>query len=275
VWPLSRPKAEEVLRIGRHAVERWKAVDGSLAQVSAHALPQDAPPHPQRLAEAVSTLYASAPALPITLVLESAWVPVMLVDTGAALLRSAQVDALVRHRFGLHHSDSLDPVTAWDLRIEYRAGSRCALAYGMPPGLKQTLIDAGRAAGLEWAAMTPALAWGMERLRIAKRWPRTSAWFLWPEQDRTLVARVASNEVVGFNPGAASAGDETTLKRLVDAECARLGIESTTDPIAAARWYAALRAARAGDRFAWLDLSEQGSPLATPAKPTPPARVSA
>lgn len=275
MWPLDRTVANECLRIGRHAVERWKNVDGTLSLLSEHALPQGAALQPQHVTEAIRVLYSIVPTAPVTLVLESAWLPVMLVDTGPALLRAAQVDALVRHRFGQHYSDGPDPVAGWELRIEHRAGSRHALAYGMTPRLKQTLLDAARGAGLEWAAMTPALAWGMQRLRPAKALPRSTGWFVWSEQDRTLVAQLASNEIVGVNAGASRVADDASLLRLIAAEGARLGVESTSEPIVAATWAPVPRAARSGERFIWCDARAQGRRSTVPGLSTPIKRIPA
>ena len=258
MWPGDGTRPTECLRIGRHAVERWTSVDAILALSAEHALPQSSPPNPQRITEAIAALYAQAPDTPVALVLESAWLPVMLVDTGRTLLPAAQVEALVRHRFGLMHSDGPDPVSAWELRIEHRAGSRHALAYGMAPQLKQTLIAAARVMGLRWAAMTPAFAWGLQRLRPAKSWPRSAGWFAWPEQDRTLVARIESNQVVGFNAGAPRVADVSGLLALVDSEGTRLGIDSTSEPIGAATWSSAPSTARVDERVTWLDVRGAG-----------------
>jgi len=269
VWPFSRSSEGECLRIGRHAVERWKSVDGGLVLQAEHALPRDATPQPQDLGAAIQALYPGASETPITLILESAWLPVMWVDTGATVQRAAQLEALVRHRFGLHYSDSADPVANWELRIEHRAGSGHALAYGLAPQLKQALLEAVRASGLASVALSPALSWGLDRLRPAKTWARATGWWLWPEQDRTLVARLVGDAVMGFNPGAALAIDEAALLRLVEAEGVRLGVTSTAEPIAAATWVAAPRAARIGGRLAWFELqSRSGLPVASGAPTT-------
>jgi hypothetical protein len=256
VWPRERADATECLRIGRHAVERWKRVDGTLSRAATHALPQEVAPQPKRLIEAISAMYSAdiptAPGMRITLVLESAWLPVMLIDTGPTLLRASQVEALVRHRLGMQFSDGPDPVAGWELRIEQRAGSRHALAYGLAPRLKQTLIEAARTANLEWASMTPALAWGLEHRRSAGPRSRSNEWFLWPEQDRTLVARVLTNDVNGLNPGAPKVLSEAHVLQAVDAESVRLGITSIADPIVAATWDGAPRVAQPDERIQWL-----------------------
>lgn len=275
MWPLDRSASAEVLRIGRQAVERWKSVDGKFSLSAVHALPQDTAPQSPRLEEAVAMLYPTVPKAAVTLVLESAWLPVVLVDTGATLLRLTQVDALVRHRFRLQYSDAPDSLAVWELRIEQRAGNRYALAYGMRPRLKQGLIDAARAVGLEWAAMTPALAWGIKRSHLGKALPRSTGWFAWPEQDRTLVARLVSNEVAGLNSGAPCVADETNLLGLIAAEDVRLGIASTSDLIVAPTWGPVARAARAGERVVWLDVLAPNRPRASPSFANVPQRLPA
>jgi hypothetical protein len=257
VWLRDRSAPAEFLRIGRYAVERWNNIDGSLTLAAAYALPQDGAPEPQRLVEAIRVLYprsfgTSSPS--VALVLESAWLPVMRVDLGAAWLRAAQIDTLVRHRFGLQYSDIGDSVALWELRIDHRAGTPTALAYGMAPRLKQTLHDAASAAGLRWLAMTPAFAWGLERLRPAQAWPRATGWFAWPEQDRTLLAIIVASEVVGLNPGAQPAGDSRGLIAQVDADSVRFGIEASASPITAANWGSPPRTSVVDDRTIWLNV---------------------
>jgi hypothetical protein len=257
VWPRDRAAGAEWLRVGRRSVERWKNFGGTCSLVAEHAMPHEAAPNAQHLNEAIALLYRDAPSAPVTLILESAWVPVMLVDTGRTLLRAAQVEALVRHRFGLYFVDGIDPVATWELRIEQRAGHPQALAYGMPPRLKRTLTDAGGVAGLRWAAMTPAFAWGCERLPT-KRFSRASRWFVWGEQDRTLLARMAQHGVSSLNAGAERVASATEVLRLVDAERMRRGVEATTDRIAVSTWGAAPLCAGSDERIDWLDLCGKG-----------------
>jgi hypothetical protein len=259
VWPLDRSTSNEYLRIGRHALERWTDVGGALSLVANHQLEPEAIEHPPSLGAAIRTLCPDASGKRITLLLESAWLPVMLIDTGPALLSAAQLDALVRHRFGLHHGDTRDPVSAWELRVEHRAGHRHALAYGVSTRVKQALMDAGEATGLEWGAMLPAFSWGRQRLLVTQRWARTNGWRVWQEQDRMLVARFARNELVGFNAGAARVDDEAGVLRLIDAEEVRFGVAPNADAITVAIWDGAKRTPRVGDRVTWHDVRGLGS----------------
>ena len=84
MWPRSRKSGEEILRIGRHAIERWTLADGVLSMVASHGLGPDAGvlSHVASLVDGVGVLYPAAPSIAITLVLESAWMPLVLVDAG-------------------------------------------------------------------------------------------------------------------------------------------------------------------------------------------------
>ena len=255
MWRRERSGAE-VVRVGRHAVERWASVEGGLLLVATQTLPPDAMPKLQTLAGTVHTLYTTPTRAKVTVVIESAWLPVMRVDTGSTWLRASQVEALVRHRFGMYEWDALDPVSQWELRIEHRSGTRSALAYGLSPALKQTITAAAQSLGLRLTALMPAFAWGLGRLRPDKAWSRAAGWWLWPEQDRTLVARIARGETLCLNAGAATAQTDAAVLRLVEAECARWGIGATPEPAAAAGWDVVPAALDRGNSASvrWIDV---------------------
>jgi hypothetical protein len=258
VWLRDRTSAHEFLRIGRLAVERWASPDGkTLTQQAECPLGPAHVGQPDSVSAAISTLYPAAPSVPVTLLLESAWMPVMLVDTGTTLLRAAEVDALVRHRFGLYHSDGLDPVSSWELRIEHRVGERDALACGLSPRLKQSLLAVAQSLNMEWAALMPAFGWGLDRLRPAKAWTAAGGWWLWPEQDRTFIARLTPRGVIGLNPSAVCLVDEAGLTNAVQAEGVRLGVTSSIQAIAAATWDEIPRLTHAGAQFSWLSIRGQ------------------
>lgn len=258
MWRRERSGAE-VLRVGRHAVERWASVEGSLSLSATQALPQDAVPKLQTLAGAMGALYTTPTRAEVTVVIESAWLPVMRVDTGSTWLPASQVEALVRHRFGLYEWGPLGPVSQWELRIEHRSGTRGALAYGLSPALKQTITTTAQSLGLRLAALMPAFAWGLGQLRPDKAWSRTAGWWLWPEQDRTLVARIARGETLCLNAGAATAQTDAAVLRLVEAECARWGIGATPEPVAAAGWDVVPAILDRGDAapVRWMDVRDR------------------
>lgn len=255
MWPLERNVVHECVRIGRHAVERWTGSRAALALAASQPLPAMAAPRPQDLLAALQGLYAQRPAVKATLVLESAWLPLMLVDTGVALA-AAEVQALVRHRLGLLYAEGGEPVASWDLRVEHSAGDRFALGYGLPSSLKQSLLEAAQGIGLEWGALVPAFAWGRERLRPTRAWARRSGWWVWPEQDRSLLARLVGDRVTALNAGAPPVDDKHgAIEGLIDAECMRQGIDSTAEPIGVATWSAVPTGARAEGRLQRFDLA--------------------
>jgi hypothetical protein len=274
-WLGGRHREEECLRVGRHSVQRWRSTNEGLVLQAEEAIAREATPQPRLLTDAIARLYPSVPQAAITLVLESAWLPVMLVDTGSGLLSQPQLEALVHHRFGLHYFDSAEPVADWELRIEHRAGDRYALAFGLAPALKLALTDCARALKIEFAALSPVFAWGRERLRTARAWPRATGWCVWAEQDRSLVARIEAGALVGLNAGAATADGETAVLRSVEAEAARFGIDSDRGPVVAAGWTAVPRAARAGDRLVWCDVRMPLANVGAQRLLTTPARTAA
>lgn len=257
MWRRERGGTTEFLRVGRHAVERWQRIEGDLARTGTQPLPQESAPQARHLTEALRALYsggAALPAAPVTVVLESAWSPMMLIDTGDGLSKASQVEALARHRLGTLHDDAIDPVAAWTLRIEQRPGDRHALVYALAPSLRRSLDDAARAIGLQWAAVTPAFAWGRDRLRAEGVPQRQAGWFAWTEQDRTLVARIVAGQVEGLDAGAMLVHDNASLLRVIEAEAARLGLDVGAGPVATATWGPASIVSAEGGRVIWFDV---------------------
>ena len=256
MWPLERNAVHECVRVGRHAVERWAGSRAALALVGHQALPAAAAPQPTDLVTALLGLYVDKPSVKVTLVLESAWLPLMLADTGVAL-ETTEVEALLRHRLGMQYADDGDPVSGWDLRVEHRVGDRFALGYGLPSGLKRSLVEAAHGIGLEWAALLPAFAWGRDRLRPTRGWAGRSGWWVWPEQDRTLLGRLVDDRVVALNAGAAISDGLGVVEGLVDAERARQGMASSTDAIGIATWGVPPPGARDDGRATYFDIAGQ------------------
>lgn len=252
MWPRKEPSTAEYLRIGRLALERWQIADGRLFMIAEHRLRADVALEPHHLVEGIDALYASPPASAVTVLLESAWLPLILLDSGSALLRTAQLETLARHRFGMYFSDGTDPVSKWELRVEGRAGDRYALAYGLSPRVKQAIVSVGATLGVQWAAVTPAFAWGRDQITRSTPHAHGVQWWLWCEQDRTLVARLESHQAVGLNPGGNFVVDEADALTLASSEHIRLGVDSATDPIRAFSW--ATKLPPAGGRVSWFDV---------------------
>ena len=268
MWPFERAADPEVLRIGRMAAERWARSSTGLTLIASVALPTGRSLKPSDLAPAIAEIYRDNPSGSVSLVLESAWLPVMLVDAGTSVLSTRQIHMLVRHRLGLLYGGSDDPVSGWDVRVEHRAGDRHAVAYGLSARLKDALLATAQSVGIEWRAMTPAFDWGRQQLRPEKPLRQQRGWWVWTEQDRLLVARMASGRVVGLNPGASSVDAEDAVLDHVRTEQVRLGLEPNSDPVLVGHWGPSRAPKRAVDRVVWRGLgASTGSTARTSSTP--------
>jgi hypothetical protein len=158
----------------------------------------------------------------------------MLADTGGVLWTRQQVDALLRHRFGLAYGGRDTDVSAWKLRTDYRFGERYALGFAITPTLAQVLIEAASALDLTFSSWMPAFAWGLERFRPQRRWAKRPGWWIWSEQDRALVAHLTRGRLDVLNPAAHEVPSD--IERLVALEAMRSGIGSPTEAIALGQW---------------------------------------
>jgi hypothetical protein len=188
------------------------------------------------LVASLRTLYPVADGQQVDLVIESACVPVILVDTGGVIWSPSQIDALVRHHLGLHYDDGLEKVATWTIRADHRAGERYALACGIPPLLLAALETAAREVSLKWATTLPALTVGWQRRRRAGGVPLHTGWFVWQEQDRSLVARVDRGRVTGLNAAAPRFENADDVDRLIRTESFRLGLAEGNDPVNIGSW---------------------------------------
>lgn len=268
MWPFESSR-QETLRIGRLAIERWRGAPGQLECVASHALA--APLTASRwsgLGAALNALHADKPASPVTLLLESACMPVIAVEAGAALWKPEQMLALARHRLHALHAESGPPAPDWDIRIDYRAGDPAALAFCMAPSLRQALLDAATAAGFTCRRLLPALAWGLGAIRPVAR---HHGWLAWEEQDRTLLAGVRAGTVHSLNAAALRTTDGASVLRQVASERMRRGVLQLDVPVLATRWHGAADspASRAGAGVAWFDLDRGSAPGAVAASALP------
>lgn len=260
MWPFDRAHGKEYLRVGRHSMERWVGSPDGLSLTGSCALTVPATPprlDPQNVESALHALYPAKPRRSITVLLDSVWLPVLLADVGTAPWTAAQVEPLLRHRLHLLQGGQSASAPDWELRVDHRAGDRFALGYGLPLGLKQLFVDVGGALGLRWSSMLPAFAWGLQWLRPARDWAGRSGWWAWPEQDRVLLARIASNRIVVLNAAANSTEDPAQITRMVEIERARSGTQATAEPIAAATWGQARYHAMGLNRLAWLSIARR------------------
>lgn len=259
MWQLSRLARQECVRVGRCAIERWTTSKLGLTLVATCALPTNAVDTPDCLLDALKCLYSSKPTSKVILLLESAWLPLLVADTGGLLWSVAQTESLVRHRLDTLYGGGAEDVSKWDVRLDWRAGDRFALGYGLPPRAKQFLLEAGERAGIRPDALMPAFSWGWRRLRPCQTWSGRTGWWLWPEQDRLLVGRIERNRLVAIHPSAPVSDTVAAVERLVDGESVRNGAGAQREQIIVAAWRQASRLPHAHGRVVWR--SVVGNPL--------------
>lgn len=246
MWPFE--SGRDVLRIGRQRIEHWRSVRDGMTLVAAEPLTFAGNATAAALSAAVRTLSsesssgATASGLTdraVHLVVESAWLPLLLLETGRKPLRDAQVGALLRHRLDLAFADRREPAAEWHVHADYRAGDSCCLGYGLAASVKLAIEDAARAAGIRLASLQPALPWG---LRFLGRRALRNAWWLWLEQDRALICRISGpDRVVAFNGAGSIPRDDSDVRRLVEIEAIRQGVAQGDGRTVVAGWQEAAR----------------------------------
>jgi hypothetical protein len=262
VWPLEGRR--DVLRIGAHRVERWVSQPDGLVCVAqanvAHSARAftDASGLITALKTVVSTDVGTKPLLRADLVLESAWLPVTLFETGPSLWSRSQVEALLRHRLARLFDAAGEPVATWELLIDHRAGEAQGLGFGLPPAIKTALSSASAELGARWTSMQPAFTWGWRQLRHARKGLNQRGWWLWREQDRTLVCHVEGGRVRAMNAGVSPLGDAASCRRAIDIERVRLGVDVDGGRGIVAGWLAVLEPAHDGT-LAWASLAAAAS----------------
>lgn len=263
MWPFDRSSVRSYVRVGRHAVELWHGSKAGLSLQTQQRFEQGRSPTTAELEGALRELFGSADAA-TTVVIESAWAPIVLVDTGDGLLRQAQLSELVRHRFRLTYDRIDDPVAAWSIQVDHRAGDRHAFGFALSPQVRNAIVTAASAAGIKLGGISPAFDWGWQFLNPSKHWLRHEGWWVWPEQDRMLLARVGLGRVVGLHPAVDITSDSTQILHKVEAEAVRQGVARADEAIVAARWHATSLAAPRDSRMRWVDLGTQGAASPVP-----------
>ncbi|HZT56124.1 MAG TPA: hypothetical protein VFA35_07860 [Burkholderiaceae bacterium] len=280
MWPLERKR--DIVRVGRERAERWAWNGERLILRGQETMDCAAGPDAAVLAAALRMLFHSArergtrgePSREVDVVFESAWLPVMSLELGRKLWSRTQVEALLRHRLGQLHARRDDPVGDWELQLDHRAGDAHALGYGLAPSVKQAAMNAAAATGRQLASLQPVFAWGWQRLSRHHRnlGGARSGWWVWIEQDRSLVCRIDRGRVIAVNPGAAVPRDDPQCLRLIQIEASRLGVLGPVGRGVAATWDGAESAVRGANdeaRMSWVSVAarEIDPPRDRPAQP--------
>lgn len=221
MWPLDRFNRVDVVRVGAHAVELWRGGAVTLERVAHELLPRRGSLYDAgALVEPLRAIAGRVTGSRAIAVLESAYAPVLLADTGGVLTRTAQIDALFRHRFGLAYGSPGNDSASWRLRWAHRYGDRYALGYGLGSEAEAAL----RESGLAFTAWVPALAWGLERFARRRRALRCP-WWVWTEQDRSLAVHVKRGRIDVLGPVLHGADTALGVEQWGGAAAARAGLK--------------------------------------------------
>ena len=239
MWPLDLLTPSDWLHCSRRSVERWGVVSQGRRLISAHELDQKGSPSASELADGMKAVLKGAQGARIELMLDTCWLPLLLLDTGESLLSADQLDALVRHRLGLLYTRETGTAGSWATRVDHQAGERYALGTGLSSDIDAALRTAAQTVGVRWGALLPSFAWAWRQLRPDRIWPRSSGgkgWFVWRESDRTLIGLFERGRLAAFNPGAPPSNSDAEIDGLIAAETLRWGLEPRNLPVTVASW---------------------------------------
>lgn len=248
MWPFE-PK-RTVLRIGRRSVELWRREPAGLAR--AHAIPLNGR---DELGAALRDLFNAQPGdrARLDVVLESAWLPVVLLETGHEVWARDAVDGLLRHRLARVYDERDDAAADWELASDHRPGERFGVGYGLSPRVRSVVEEACTAAGWTMASLQPALQWARRRS------PARSGWWVWLEQDRALVAFLERGRMTALQPAADVPHEPAHLVKTVQIEQRRAGIETAPEGIALAGWDAPF-VVHASSGLTWQGVATHSTP---------------
>lgn len=254
MWPFERRR--DVLRIGRERVERWRPSEQGLVLQDQRAIEDGEGMRPEALGAALQSLLSASVGAPLDVVLESAWLPLMLLAVGEQPQSAAKLQALLRHRltelYGKNQGPMQGPIQGsmddWSLQLDYRPGDSQALGFGLAPDVRRVIVDTAGATGHKLASMQPAFQWGAQQLgrRLGRREGRRDergggrheSWWLWLEQDRGVLARLEQGRVVSLNAATPLPQDEAFSNRLAGIEARRHGLSDPEVCVVTAGWSA-------------------------------------
>jgi hypothetical protein len=229
VWPLERRR--DIVRVGRERVERWRPVGRRLELQDQREISLHEGSRIATLRVALAALLEERGNGPVDIVLESAWLPVLLLHVGTELWSNAKIQALLRHRLNVLYCQTFGSTDSWVLQLDNKPGDPLALGYGLAAAVRESITEAADTAGQKLASIQPAFQWAARRLK------HRQGWLLCQEQDRSLVARLERGRVVALNAGAPPSVDEAHGKQLIDIEARRHGVTEPDASSLNAGWW--------------------------------------
>jgi len=236
VWPFERSRF--VLRVGRDWLDLWSQASTGLAPAGEPIRLE--PSNPDILAQAVTLLLKRAlvegrgNVRLVDVVVESACLPVLSLDLGNTLPDQEQVLALLRHRVAQTYGNVLIGDGGWEVIAESWIGAGRGVGYALAPSTRLALLTGAAASHCKVNSVQPAFAWG--RARFGRQVPR-KGWWLWCEQDRTLVAFIDHGTVCSLSAGAPRLIEQgVSATDLVSLEAARHGHGTESISAVVAGW---------------------------------------
>lgn len=251
MWPFERQR--DVLRIGKLAVELWGREAGGLVKRRGVTIEGSVD---LRGAVQLALEGESPTRAPVDVVVESAWMPVLLLEPGPQLLRREHVEALLRHRLARVYDERSEAVSNWALQLDHRPGEAYGLGFGLPPSVRAAIEAGAQASGRPLASLQPAMQWAR---RVAKP---CEGWWLWLEQDRAVLAWLERGRVAALHAAADIPRDAAALACLVRIEAARAGVGTPEAPVLLSGWEQAF--AMGEGALPWRSVGSAGQAVATP-----------
>jgi hypothetical protein len=229
VWPFEAKR--DVLRIARQSVELWVREGSGLVRAESRPV-KGAEGLSAQLGELLKAYSGGRKSGPgaVDVVVESAWMPLVLLETGHNVWASAAVERLLRHRLANVYEERGESVAAWHVAVDHLPGERFGVGYGLPPRVRAAVEEALDAAGCGLASLQPAFQWG-RRQSSAK-----AGWWVWLEEDRAIVGFLEQGRVTALQPAADLPRSSPDLARLLRTEQLRAGIDGAACGVAVSGW---------------------------------------
>lgn len=274
MWPLE-PQRHLVL-VGRQRAELMVPTPAGFSLLRHESFEPDTAPDPQALQTVLGRLFGSGDlrngrglmAPGVDVLLETAWLPAVLLNVGAAVLSAPKIQNLLRHRLRQIQGDAGQRNGEWTLLTDYRAGDALTLGYGLPSQTREAVVQTASAAGVKLASLQPAIAWGRRHLRREFNDARAH-WWVWSEQDRSLIARTEAGQVQTFNAGGAVVLDAAQCERMLAVESLRQGLLDEPIRATVVQWeQPGIPMASGVERLRWIALREAKERASTVGAPT-------
>jgi hypothetical protein len=197
-WLPAARTARYVLRLGQAQFQLWRVSGRRLILQGYRSAEQIAYNQYQTIASELSLLTQALPAgAGVTLLADSKWMPLSLLNTGYAPLSHTQVQTLATHQFAQTYGEQAQH---WRIQTNYLSGDEQALAFAcaelLLSSVRQGLaIDPANTSGrTRLMSVQPTFGWVWNHARGHEA-RRGDEWLVLAEHDRSVMARVAKGRV--------------------------------------------------------------------------------